>query len=263
MRHRAARYRSSAALLSQRWLEKTESKKQSRLYRLMGTRQGEEEGWIVGKHGDPLVKPTRTVDLWASWGSKEMHPTLTTLTGETCEGTIPYHATDVRMPLWHPDPDPDPSDRWSRKDRHRGFTLIELLIVIAIILTIAAIAIPRLLQAREAARIAKAVADIRTLEKDIMTYEVTNGTLPNTLADVGRGDLVDPWGTPYYYWTYADPKYKDVWREDDFLDPLNSSYDLFSAGNDRQWAPHLMESVSRDDIVRANDGAYVGLAWQY
>jgi type IV pilus assembly protein PilA len=54
-----------------------------------------------------------------------------------------------------------------------GFTLIELLIVIAIILVIAAIAIPNLLRSRIAANQASAVASLRTLTTAEVTYATT------------------------------------------------------------------------------------------
>ena len=57
--------------------------------------------------------------------------------------------------------------------KHKGFSLIELLIVVAIILIIAAIAIPNLLRSRVAANEASAVASLHTLDTAEMTYSLT------------------------------------------------------------------------------------------
>ena len=49
-------------------------------------------------------------------------------------------------------------------------------------------------------------------------------------------------------------------RKDRFLVPINSDYDLYSMGKDRESIAPLTAKKSHDDIVRANDGAFVGLA---
>jgi prepilin-type N-terminal cleavage/methylation domain-containing protein len=67
----------------------------------------------------------------------------------------------------------------------KGFSLIELLIVVAIILIIAAIAIPNLLRARISANEASAVSSLRTMNTACITYNSTYGQYPPAVSDLG------------------------------------------------------------------------------
>jgi len=70
--------------------------------------------------------------------------------------------------------------------KQKGFSLIELLIVVAIILIIAAIAIPNLIRSRMAANEASAVGSVRTINTASITYNSTYGNgFPPSLAAIG------------------------------------------------------------------------------
>ena len=149
------------------------------------------------------------------------------------------------------------------KKTFRGFTLIEVLIVIAILGTLSGIAIPVYKNYIEKAKIVTAIAEISILQKEIAEYETENNVLPDTLNDIGRGNLLDPWDNPYQYLNFANVSGMGQMRKDRFLVPLNSDYDLYSMGKDGLSVPPLTANASHDDIIRANNGTYIGIASEY
>jgi general secretion pathway protein G len=151
----------------------------------------------------------------------------------------------------------------SRLSQPHGFTIVELLITAAIILTLAAIAIPKLMSAINQAKVAKAVGDIKAIGTDVTGYGLQNGQYPNTLADIGYGNFNDPWGNPYQYLNFANAKGKGQMRKDRFLVPINTFFDLYSMGPDGKSVSPLTAQASQDDIIWANDGDYVGVASEY
>ncbi len=141
-----------------------------------------------------------------------------------------------------------------------GFTLLELLVSLAIVAILSAIAIPLYAEYVEKARVVAAIADIRNISLTIATYNLDNDGYPQSLAEVGYKTFRDPWGSPYQYLNIQTAKGKGKLRKDRFVVPINTDYDLYSMGKDRNSLPPLTAKASRDDIIRANNGAYIGLA---
>lgn len=79
------------------------------------------------------------------------------------------------------------------KVQRNGFTLLELIIVIAIVIILSAIAVPKFTAATDTAKIAKIQADIRTIANAAAMYEVEQGSSTNdisTLRDKGYLEFI-------------------------------------------------------------------------
>ena len=145
-------------------------------------------------------------------------------------------------------------------DRQSGFTLIELLIAAAIFAVLASLAIPAYSNYRDRINRDKAITDILEISAFIKVYQDTYDALPASLADVDKGGKLDPWGNPYQYLNITTAKGKGKLRKDKSLTPINSDYDLYSMGKDGKSVTPLTAKASQDDIIRARDGQFVGLA---
>jgi len=147
--------------------------------------------------------------------------------------------------------------------RLQGFTLIETLIAITVLAALIAIALPQFQSYREQARVAQAIADIRNIDLSIQVYKRQNNALPTKMSEAFSASTLDPWKSDYVYLKIEgeDPgKIKGIIRKDQKLVPINSDFDLYSSGADGKSFPPLDTKESLDDIVRANDGRFVGRA---
>ena len=195
----------------------------------------------------------------------------------------------------------------------KGFTIVELTIIVAIVGTLAGLALPAYVGYLDKARLARCIAEIRYIERAVGAFKAANGALPMTLAEAGAGDMIDPWGNAYEYlnievlalpggggpgggagggagggggggagggkkaslWLWFAPDEalaaaagkgnadKGKPRKDRFLHPINSDYDLYSMGKDGESVEPLTAKKSHDDVIRANDGQFVGLAVEF
>ena len=182
----------------------------------------------------------------------------------TTERDIParasYHVNNGIMP--------------STPSAHRGFTLIELMLVVAIIGIFVAIAMTSYNRFVEKARATQAVVDIGGIVRSIYIFKGEKGYLPDSLVAIGVS-LKDPWGNPYLYTRIDDSgapasagKGKGKGgvgglRKDKSLVPINSDFDLYSKGKDGRSVGPLTAPQSQDDIIRANNGSFIGLAEDY
>jgi general secretion pathway protein G len=147
--------------------------------------------------------------------------------------------------------------------RARGFTIVEMVLVIAIIGIVIAITAPLMGSYIERGRRAQAVVDLQEMSNAIKKLERKNGALPDTLADAGYSGRLDPWSHPYEYFNLRTAHGNGQARKDKMLAPLNSDFDLYSVGPDGLTQASLGNAVSRDDIVRARDGAFIGTAEEF
>ncbi|MDH4252786.1 MAG: type II secretion system GspH family protein, partial [Nitrospira sp.] len=214
----------------------------------------------------------------------------------------------------------------------KGFTLIELMLAVSIVGVLASLAVPNYLDFVEKARVAKTISELYGLTKEIKGYALGAQQYPNSLADIGRSTMLDPWGTPYQYYKINCGTINDIGslarlklrkkdsprvipaadspfthsnghislavdngdhqhllhfvqgagggnggggnggggggnggggggppcggvggaRKDRFLVPINSDFDIYSMGKDKDTVAPLNPPKSHDDIIRAS-----------
>ena len=146
--------------------------------------------------------------------------------------------------------------------RFTGFTLVELMVAIGVIVVAASIAVPSYSSYLDRVRIAQAVTDISVLNINARHYIIYNQVPPPSLAAIGVAGKLDPWGMPYVYLDLTTAGIGKA-RKNKNLVPINSDFDLYSMGKDGLSKLPLTTPFSRDDVILANDGRFIGLASKY
>lgn len=143
----------------------------------------------------------------------------------------------------------------------KGFTLLEVLIALAIMAVSSAIALPLYSDFVERSRQTDAGSDLMLIDMGIERFVSENFNLPDDLTDVGLDGMTDPWGRPYVYLRIdGGGNVQGQVRKDQNLNPINSDFDLYSTGQDGATVPPLTAPQSHDDVVRAGNGSFFGVA---
>lgn len=136
------------------------------------------------------------------------------------------------------------------------------LVVAGLLLTVA---LPAYTGYIDRANVSKAMGDIGSISLEVERFRLQNAdSMPATLNDLRMDIPLDPWGQDYVYLAIAAAgPGKGALRKDGKFNPLNTDFDLYSIGKDGESAGPVTAGPSRDDILRANDGAFIGLGEDY
>jgi general secretion pathway protein G len=136
------------------------------------------------------------------------------------------------------------------------------MIAAAIVALLAAIAIPGYAHILQRQKVEKCVRDLHEIGMRIERYRTLNFAMPPSLGAIYDPIPQDPWGRHYRYLSFTPtfPGIDGQIRKDHNLHPLNTEFDLYSVGADGRSASPLTANASRDDVVWARDGAFVGIA---
>lgn len=153
----------------------------------------------------------------------------------------------------------------AQRNRGRGFTFLELLMTVAVVSLLAAVAVPSYAGLMERQRVQQSARDLINIAAQIERYRTTHFKMPDALSDLGFAIPKDAWGRDYRFLNFNSkaPGVTGMIRKDHNLHPLNSEFDLYSVGKDGASAAPLTAQPSRDDVIWARDGSFVGLAADY
>jgi len=144
-----------------------------------------------------------------------------------------------------------------RSIRVAGFTLVEILVVLGVIGVLVSIAVPVYRWNQERQKVNTAIVDLTVIALALKGIEMDNREYPEQMPEDLR--KLDPWGHPYEYLRMQGALTGDK-RKDRSLVPINTDFDLYSMGPDGRSVGPLTAPQSRDDIVRAANGRFIGIA---
>jgi general secretion pathway protein G len=142
--------------------------------------------------------------------------------------------------------------------RPHGWTLLELLMALGVLAVLLSLAVPAWTGYRNKAKSLQAGQEIALMATVIEGFRNERGAYPDSLDDVQLGGRQDPWGRAYRYYN-VEKRGRGGARKDRALNPINTDFDLSSAGADGETHGQVSHRRSADDILRANNGRFVGL----
>lgn len=152
----------------------------------------------------------------------------------------------------------------SQGSSRSGVGVVDLVIGMVVVSLMAALGIPAFNGFVDRANVAQAVGDLGSISVAIESYRLKNNDrMPENIGELDIGIVKDPWGRDYRFVNFMVQQGRPEVRKDGNLNRLNTDFDLYSLGGDGESSGPLSAGSSMDDIVRANNGSYIGLGEDY
>jgi len=144
-------------------------------------------------------------------------------------------------------------------------TLVEITVSAMLVTLLVTLMVPAALRLIDEARVNNAASQLEEIQRQVDAFHKANSLYPISLMEIYESIPVDPWGNPYQYLNLADGLKKTKGRARKYKGEtfINTDYDLYSMGPDGKSVPPLSAEPSRDDIIRARDGDFIGVARNY
>ncbi len=141
-----------------------------------------------------------------------------------------------------------------------GYSLLELLFSFVVLAAILAIMVPTYYRFIGSSRVSATISELNGLQTEVVAFNLSEERYPDNLAETDTEITTDRFGNPYRY--YRHDSGFGLEREIFGL-PLNDDFDVYSMGPDGLTAQQIDDPDSLDDILRASNGRFFGLAEQF
>ncbi|MEX2523905.1 MAG: prepilin-type cleavage/methylation domain-containing protein [Gammaproteobacteria bacterium] len=141
-----------------------------------------------------------------------------------------------------------------------GITMVEFIMSVMLVTLMLTLMVPAALRLIDDAREDNVISQLEEIQERIDDFYKSNSRYPISLVEIYESVPMDPWNNPYQYLSLSDglQKTRGQARKYKGMKLINSDYDLYSMGPDGKSVPPLTAEASRDDVIRAQNGKFIG-----
>jgi general secretion pathway protein G len=153
----------------------------------------------------------------------------------------------------------------NKKPLNQGFTLVEFGLTVFVAALFFSMIIPAGINLTNQVKSNSVTNELQEIADKLNAHFKAESSYPDTLEEALDFAPMDPWNNPYQYLKIygGNKKNKGKIRKNKSANGINSRFDLYSMGLDGESVAPLTAKSSRDDIIYALDGRYIGPANEF